>query len=109
MNLVWRMEIFRNLSPKHPAQDQINKRHRQDAHGTSGNQRFFADVFLLGETKKRGLHAVRQKNSNHSRNGVPIYEGRRLCWRKSPCDDRCDEERKYPHQYRTDAVECRLS
>ena len=109
MNLVWRMEIFRNLSPKHPAQDQINKRHRQDAHGTSRNQRFFADIFLLSKTKKRGFHAVCQKNSNHSRNGVPIHEGRRLCWRKCPCDDRCDEERKYPHQYRTDAVERRLS
>ena len=109
MHLVWRVEIFRNLFPKYPSQDQINKRHRQDAHGTSGNQRFFADVFLLGETKKRGLHAVCQKNSNHSRNGVPIHEGRRLCWRKCPRDDRCDEERKYPHQYRTDAVERRLS
>ena len=52
MHLVWRMEILRNLAPKHPAQDQINKRHRQDAHRTSGNQRFFADVFLLSKTKK---------------------------------------------------------
>ena len=109
MNLVWRVEIFRNLFPKYPSQDQINKRHCQDAHGTGRNQRFFADVFLLGETKKRGLHAVRQKNSNHSRDGVPIHEGCRLRWRKCPCDDRCDEERKYPHQYRTDAVERRLS
>ena len=109
MNLVWRVEIFCNLFPKYPSQNQINKRHCQDAHGTSGNQRFFADVFLLSKTKKRGLHAVRQKNSNHSRDGVPIYEGRRLCWRKCPRDDRCYEERKYPHQYRTDAVERCLS
>ena len=103
------MEIFRNLSPKHPSQDQINKRHRQDAHGTSGNQCPPANVFLLSKTKKRGLHAVRQKNSDHSCDGVPIHKGRRLCRRKCPCDDRCDEERKYPHQYRTDAVERRLS
>ena len=75
MHLVWRVEIFRNLFPKYPSQDQINKRHRQDAHGTSGNQRSPADVFLLSKTKKRGFHAVRQKNSNHSRDGVPIYEG----------------------------------
>ena len=109
MNLVWRVEIFRNLFPKYPSQDQINKRHCQDAHGTSGNKRFFADVFLLGKTKKRGLHAMRQKNSDHSRDGIPIHEGRRLCWRKCPRDDRCDEERKYPHQYRTDAVERCLS
>ena len=109
MHLVWRMEIFRNLSPKHPAQDQINKRHRQDAHGTSRNQRPPADVFLLSKTKKRGLHAVRQKNSNHSCDGVPIHKGSRLRWRKCPRDDRCDEEREYPHQYRTDAVERCLS
>ena len=109
MHLVWRVEIFRNLFPKYPSQNQINKRHRQDAHGTSGNQRFFADIFLLGETKKRGFHAMRQKNSNYSRNGVPIYEGCRLCWRKCPRDNGCNQERKYPHQYRTDAVERRLS
>ena len=109
MHLVWRMKIFCNLAPKYPSQDQINKRHCQDAHGTSGNQRFFADIFLLSETKKRGLHAVRQKNSNHSCDGVPIHEGRRLCRRKSPRNDGCDEERKYPYQYRTDAVERRLS
>ena len=109
MHLVWRMEILRNLAPKHPSQDQINKRHCQDTHRAGRNQRFFADVFLLSKTKKRGLHAVRQKNSNHSRDGIPIHKGRRLCWRKCPCDDRRDEERKYPHQYRTDAVERRLS
>ena len=109
MNLVWCVEIFRNFFPKYPAQDQINKRHCQDAHRTSGNQRFFADIFLLSKTKKRGLHAVRQKNCNHSRDGVPIHKRSRLRWRKCPCDNRCDEERKYPHQYRTDAVECRLS
>ena len=109
MNLVWRMEIFCNLFPKYPSQNQINKRHRQDTHRTGRNQRFFADVFLLSKTKKRGFHAVRQKNSNHSCDGVPIHKGRRLRWRKCPCDDRCDEERKYPHQYRTDAVERRLS
>ena len=74
MHLVWRVEIFCNLAPKYPSQDQINKRHCQDAHGTSGNQRFFADIFLLSKTKKRGFHAVCQKNSNHSRNGVPIHK-----------------------------------
>ena len=80
MHLVWCMEILRNLAPKYPAQDQINKRHCQDVHGTSGNQRFFADIFLLGKTKKRGFHAMRQKNSNYSCDGVPIHEGRRLRW-----------------------------
>ena len=109
MHLVWRMEILRNLAPKHPAQDQINKRHCQNAHRTSGNQCFFTDIFLLSKTKKRGFHAVRQKNSNHSCDGIPIHEGCRLCRRKSPRNDGGDEERKYPHQYRTDAVERRLS
>ena len=80
MHLVWCMEILRNLAPKYPSQDQINKRHCQDTHRTSRNQRFFADVFLLSKTKKRGFHAVRQKNSNHSCDGVPIHKGCRLRW-----------------------------
>ena len=80
MNLVWRVEIFRNFFPKYPAQDQINERHCQDAHRTGGNQRFFADVFLLSKAKKRGFHAVRQKNSDHSRDGVPIHKGSGLRW-----------------------------
>ena len=188
MHLVWCVEIFRNLFPKYPSQDQINKRHCQDAQEKDISKEtlistcsmsilamsfiylvlgwvfrkeiteyfhtpdqvhflilflfilsidafstipsavlrlegkplryvvskvagsviyfglvvFFINilpnlpngflglkydaefgvgyVFLLSKTKKRGLHAVRQKNSNHSCDGIPIHEGRRLRW-----------------------------
>ena len=55
MNLVWRMKIFCNLAPKHPAQDQINKRHCQERVFLSTVKRFQSTAL---EKNAKSVHLV---------------------------------------------------